>query len=126
MKKLLLKIDNMELEVWAQKVSGKIWMHVNGETHEYTPRSSTSHGTSAASVQDPSQIVAPMPGKVIKVFVQPGALVKEGETLVTMEAMKMEYNLKAIQEMKISRVNCQAGQQVSLGQVLVNMEEIDA
>ena len=64
-----------------------------------------------------------MPGKIIKVFVKEGQAVSEGETIVAMEAMKMEYNLKSVQDMVVKSINCQEGQQVSLGDVLVDLEE---
>ena len=40
-----------------------------------------------------------------------------------MEAMKMEYNLKAAQKMNVKSINCTEGAQVSLGEVLVELEE---
>lgn len=123
MKKLNLTIDGKDLEVFAQKLKGKIWFHHEGETFSYEPKSSTTQNTGAAA-QDPTQIVAPMPGKIIKVFTSVGAEVKEGETLVAMEAMKMEYNLKATQDMKVTQVNCNEQQQVALGEVLIKMEEV--
>ena len=46
-------------------------------------------GKAAASV------VSPMPGRVVKVFVEPGQAVKKGENLISVESMKMEYFMKA-------------------------------
>jgi len=40
-------------------------------------------------------IKSPMPGTVAKVFVKPGQCVKKGETIVSVESMKMEYAIKA-------------------------------
>ena len=42
-----------------------------------------------------STVVSPMPGRVVKVFVQPGQEVKKGENLISVESMKMEYFMKA-------------------------------
>ncbi len=125
MKKIFLNVDGKELQVVAQKINGKIWFHTDGETFEYNPSAKQAQSGGGAATQDPSQISAPMPGKIIKVFCKPGDLVEEGQTLVAMEAMKMEYNLKAAQAMKVIQVNCQEGQQVSLAEILVKMEECD-
>ena len=38
-----------------------------------------------------STVVSPMPGRVVKVFVQPGQEVKKGENIIAVESMKMEY-----------------------------------
>lgn len=121
MKKLKLMVDNREVEVVAMKMAGKVWFHCQGETYDYSPQSSLSHA-GGEEASDPSKIMAPMPGKIIKVFAKPNQVVKEGETLVVMEAMKMEYNLKAGQDMVVQSVLCQENAQVGLGELLVELE----
>lgn len=123
MKKMTLTIDNQEVEVLAQKINGKLWFHYQGETYEYVPQSHQSQSSNAGASQDPTKIVAPMPGKIIKVLGVVGQPAAEGETLVVMEAMKMEYNLKATQDMKVRSIPCQEGAQVALGDILVELEE---
>lgn len=123
MKRLNLNVDGQEIEVWAQKRAGKLWLHFDGQTHLYEPQGSLG---SAAKKDggDPGQIMAPMPGKVIKILKKSGEKVSDGETVIVMEAMKMEYNLKAIQEMKIEKILCQENQNVTLGQKLVELKEV--
>lgn len=43
-------------------------------------------------------VVSPMPGRVVKVFVQPGQEVKKGDNLISVESMKMEYFMKATRD----------------------------
>ncbi len=126
MKKLNLTIDGEEVEVLAQKMAGKVWLHYKGQTFAYTPKQNQKQGPAGGANQDPSQIVAPMPGKIIKIFVAEGDSVAEGETVVAMEAMKMEYNLKAMQNMKVKSIKCSEGAQVGLSDLLVELEEEDA
>ena len=125
MRKLQLSMNGETIEVLAQKIAGRVWFHYEGQTHEYQPQSSQSQGAGASGVEDPSEIKAPMPGKIIKVFVKENQKVVEGETVVAMEAMKMEYNLKATQDMMVSQINCQEGEAVGLGDILVRLEEVD-
>lgn len=126
MKKLRINIDGQETEVWAQKIQGHVWFHYQGQTHQYTPAAlAATQNSSESANNDPTQITAPMPGKIIKVFVQSGDSVKEGQTLVAMEAMKMEYNLKAAKDMKVTTVLASANSQVNLGDLLVKLEEED-
>jgi biotin carboxyl carrier protein len=66
-------------------------------------------------------IRAPIPGLVVKVAVTPGQEVAEGETLVILEAMKMENELRAPRAGAIHEVRVVPGNQVSLGQVLVSV-----
>ena len=68
-------------------------------------------------------LLAPMPGTVLSVTVEPGEHVSEGQVLATMEAMKMELSLKAPFEGTVGAVEAAAGDQVKLGAVLVVVEE---
>ena len=52
----------------------------------------------------PQQIVAPMPGKVVRILVKVGDEVKEGQGLVVVEAMKMENELKALRAGKVKEL----------------------
>jgi acetyl-CoA carboxylase biotin carboxylase subunit len=66
--------------------------------------------------------VAPMPGKILKVLVENGAAVKAGDTLVVMEAMKMEHAIKAPHDGVAKDVRAKAGEQVEGGTLLVVVE----
>ncbi|MEW6430855.1 MAG: biotin/lipoyl-containing protein [Myxococcota bacterium] len=67
-------------------------------------------------------INAPMPGKIVKVFVKPGDEVQEGQGLVVMEAMKMENELKAPKAGKVTEVHAKEGATVENGARLVVVE----
>lgn len=64
-----------------------------------------------------------MPGKISKVFVKPGDMVKEGVPLLIMEAMKMENEMRATGEAKIKEVFVKAGDNVEAGAVLISFEK---
>lgn len=67
-------------------------------------------------------IKAPIPGLVLRVPVTPDQEVGEGETLVILEAMKMENELRAPRAGTVHEVRIQPGAQVTLGQVLVTLK----
>jgi len=67
-------------------------------------------------------LVAPMPGKVIDLKVKKGSKVKSGDTLVILEAMKMEQSIKASKDGVIDEVFISKGDQVENGAVLMIME----
>ena len=69
------------------------------------------------------EIASPISGKVVKVGVENGAAVAEGHILMTIEAMKMEYQIKAPYAGTIEKVNFKEGDQVDIGVVLVNMKK---
>jgi propionyl-CoA carboxylase alpha chain len=67
--------------------------------------------------------LAPMPGKILAVRVEPGQLVKKGEALIILEAMKMEHEVAAPHDGVVRQVLVEVGQQVDTGAVLVVIEE---
>lgn len=73
------------------------------------------------------RIVAPMPGKIVQLFVQAGETVKAGQPLAVLEAMKMEHTLKAGADARVDAVDVAAGDQVQEGAVIVRFaKEQDA
>jgi len=75
--------------------------------------------TRKADIGDPKQVGAPMPGKVVTVAVAAGQKVARGETLVTLEAMKMEALVRADQDGEIAEVLVRAGAMVDAKDLLV-------
>ena len=63
-------------------------------------------------------LVAPMPGKVIEVKVKKGDKVKAGDTLIIIEAMKMEHSIKATENGKVTKLMVSLNQQVDNGATL--------
>jgi biotin carboxyl carrier protein len=68
-------------------------------------------------------LVAPMPGLVLRVGVKEGDRVKTHQTLVVIEAMKMEHSIEAPHDGVVKKVHCAEGGRVTEGQLLVELEE---
>ncbi len=64
---------------------------------------------------------APMPSTVLKVLVSPGAVVRKGETVLILEAMKMELPLRSAADATVTAVNCREGQLVQPDMILVEL-----
>ncbi|WP_378956722.1 biotin/lipoyl-containing protein [Pelosinus sp. sgz500959] len=75
--------------------------------------------TPTATPAGAQTVLAPMPGKIFKVNVQPGDLIKRGDVICILEAMKMENEIMATQDGKVSDVRVTVGQLVSTGDVLI-------
>lgn len=76
---------------------------------------------SSRDARGDGSLTAGMPGQVLDVLVRVGDVVEQGQTLVLLEAMKMELRITAPQAGTISGVFCQAGETVDRGQRLVEM-----
>jgi 3-methylcrotonyl-CoA carboxylase alpha subunit len=77
---------------------------------------------SAGAQQAAGSLTTPLPGVVIRVAVKPGDRVKAGDTLVVVEAMKMEHAIRAPHDGVVKAVRFQAGERVPEGAALVELE----
>ena len=67
-------------------------------------------------------LIAPMPGKVVDLKVKTGSKVKKGDTLVILEAMKMEHQVKATEDGKITKVLIKKDDQLENGALLMVLD----
>lgn len=93
------------------------WQSFDSEESNEGQVSHKAHGRSSSS-KGPGAVSAPMAGRVVKVFVEHGGHVKRGDSLLILEAMKMEHIVKASVEGVIVKANAVVGQQVSDSSVL--------
>lgn len=77
-----------------------------------------------ADMNDPLQIGAAIPGKVVKTLVKKGDIVEENQPLIVIEAMKMETNIVAKVAGKISSIEVREGDMVTDKQLLMTMESL--
>lgn len=68
-------------------------------------------------------LIAPMPGTVIRVAVQPGERVSAGQPILWLEAMKMEHTVCSAADGVLTELNAEVGRQVALGAVLAVVED---
>jgi 3-methylcrotonyl-CoA carboxylase alpha subunit len=68
---------------------------------------------------------APMPGVVLKIFVEPGDVVEKGSPLLILEAMKMEHQIAAPFQGVVEAIHCAAGEMVQPGFDLISIQKKD-
>ena len=74
---------------------------------------------------DENNIVAPMPGKIVDIFLAEGDLVNVGEPILSLEAMKMQNEISANCNGVIRKIRVQTGQSVMKDELLVEISSID-
>jgi acetyl/propionyl-CoA carboxylase alpha subunit len=70
----------------------------------------------------PGELTSPMPGKILKVFVGPGDRVKAGDTLMILEAMKMEHKIQSPIAGTVQKILFREGERVAQDIELVKIE----
>ncbi len=123
MKMIEVEVNGRMVRGYAVVRGGVLWTHANGRTwttETGSKRRGSKAGAGASS--NPSEITAPMPGKIIKISAPVGSDVAAGDVVIVMEAMKMEYTLKAQAAGRVAEISATAGDQVTLGAVLAKLE----
>lgn len=85
------------------------------------PRSLRSRA-STADDKGPRKLIAPMPGKVVRVLAEPGSEVEAGQGVLVVEAMKMQNEIKSPKKGVVQKIAVQTGGTVNAGDVLAVVE----
>jgi biotin carboxyl carrier protein len=105
---------------------GHMEVHVGGDVHAVTlidPKRLRGAQISGASTNAAAaQIIAPMPGKVVRVMVEEGAQVEAGDGILVVEAMKMQNEMKSPGTGTVTALHVTAGATVNAGDVLAVIE----
>ncbi|QDV68759.1 2-oxoglutarate carboxylase large subunit [Rosistilla carotiformis] len=98
-------------------VGGKVYrVAIKPESGGSATTNSAANGSTSST-----DITSQMPGSVFKQLVQPGQKVREGESILILEAMKMEMEVASPIDGTVATVNVQVGDQVATGQVLATI-----
>ena len=118
--KLDLLIDGKHVTAYVSSDNAKLWVTVNGQTFVLTKSS----GLKRKSVghDHASELAAPMPGQVRAVNVVEGESVTKGQTLLVLEAMKMEIRIQAPRDGKVMKLLVEQAQTVERDQILIEIE----
>lgn len=131
MKKYLIKVNGNQYEVEVEEVkSGSAVVQPASSVStpafapapvKAAPAAPAAPRVDTAVPQGASKVAAPMPGTILKVHVNAGDVVKKGQVLLILEAMKMENEIVAPSDGKIASVHVENGNAVSVGDVMVSI-----
>ena len=94
---------------------------VNGRTYQVSLSESGAAPTAAPAASGGSEVTAQMPGRVLKIVAQQGTRVEAGDTVLVLEAMKMEVQISAPESGTVQAIEVAVGDQVANGQVLARI-----
>jgi biotin carboxyl carrier protein len=125
----LLRIENVFYEISSNKIDdGKYSLFINGDSitsvvqTELQERAAQLIDKAQSSLNRKINVKAPMPGMILKLKKNPGDSVFAGDSVLILEAMKMENDVKAPTDGKITEVNVKEGIAVDKGDLLFAIE----
>jgi biotin carboxyl carrier protein len=119
---LSLRFDGRPVRLYWAHQNDVHWVALEGCTYALRKPSSQSRKPASAATSS-SVLRAPMPAQVRAVLVAEANLVESGQTLMLLEAMKMEIKLQAPHRGRVVRLPVQEGQSVERDQVLIELSE---
>lgn len=126
--RLDLLIDGRRVTAFVSSDQGKHWVSVDGQTFLLIQSSEADPGRkrrrSGAGRAAGAELAAPMPGLIRGVNIRAGDAIAQGQTLLVMEAMKMEIRIQAPRAGRVKTVFVEPGQTVEREQVLIELEAI--
>ncbi len=114
-------------EVYTVEVDGQkytVTVSDGGDVTGLAPvggSAASSAGGEVAAIGDGEPVPAPLGGNIVKVMVSPGDQVEEGDTLLILEAMKMESEVTAPRSGSVTQVHVKAGDAVASGDPLLDL-----
>jgi biotin carboxyl carrier protein len=112
-----------EIKREASVAETRLWVgHTPYASEWRDPRSLRGRKRSAAEDESPQKLVAPMPGKVIRILLQEKAEIEPGQSVLVMEAMKMQNEIKSPRKGTIQKILVAEGAKVNAGDVLAIVE----
>ena len=120
--RLDLLIDGKQVTAYVSSDKAKRWVTIHGQTFVLTKSSGARKGGPGGH-HAAGELTAPMPGQVRAVNVGEGDVVTKGQTLLVLEAMKMEIRIHAPQDGTVKKLLVKQGQTVEREQFLIEIEE---
>jgi len=122
---LSLLLDGKSYEIKQENTGTDFNIVVGGlrfPTQIRDPRSLRSRRGADSGTEGVKKIVAPMPGKVVRILAQPGTAVEHGQGVIVIEAMKMQNELKSPKKGIVKKLTVHEGAAVEAGQSLAEVE----
>ncbi len=115
-----------EVFVSPQKIAGEL-MQVRVGTNEFEisiidPKRLRGKGSDAEHGDGSAEIKTAMPGKIVRVLAEQGAEIKQGESVIVVEAMKMQNEMKSPKDGIVKEIRFSEGSTVNAGDILAIIE----
>jgi biotin carboxyl carrier protein len=114
-----VRVDDPPRLAWTAADGDTRWVFIDGEVFELEVQP---EGRRRRAAGHQGSLSAPMPATVVRVEAAPGDIVRRGDALIILEAMKMELPVRAPADGTVKAVNCKPGDLVQPGVALIVIE----
>jgi glutaconyl-CoA/methylmalonyl-CoA decarboxylase subunit gamma len=124
MEEIVVKVDGKEYKVFVEDTDdGKVLVHCGKDVYEVETRKDAETSAyerlqSKESGASGNEISAPLPGLIFDIKVKPGDKVKQGQSLFTLMAMKMENDIVAQKDCTIKEIKVKKNDSVNRGEII--------
>lgn len=127
--KIEFSLDNKKLQFnWVVTLDNELLLERGVENWKVIPHhqlpKNNANKNSLTPNHNGSGVIAPIPGKIIEINIQEGEQIKAGDTLMVLEAMKMENHIQMPQDGIVKKIFIEQGNQVRANEILVEIENI--
>jgi biotin carboxyl carrier protein len=122
---LSLLVDGRSYEIKREQTATDLYMWVGSDRFTVElrdPRSLRSRQKAAGDEKGPIKILAPMPGRIVRLLVAENSEVEAGQGIIVVEAMKMQNEIKSPKKGVVKKISAGAGAAVNPGDVLAIVE----
>ena len=129
MEEIVVKVDGREYKVFVEETDeGKVLVHCGSDTYEVETKMDVEQSAierlhkKQTAGEERLEITAPLPGVIYDIKIKEGMQVKQGQSLFTLMAMKMENDVTAPRDCTVKEVKVKKNENVNRGDVLAVIE----
>ncbi len=119
---MIVQLPEGRVPVYLARQGQDLFVQIQGQAFHLREEDGEHDSPQAAAGAEDKTITAPMPGKVVKIMVKPGAEVRRAQPVIILDSMKVELELKASSGGKVRAVLVKEGQQLDMDQPLILFE----
>ena len=119
----ILELPEGRVPVYIARRGSELFVQIRGQSFQLREEDADASLQEASGAgEEDKTIAAPMPGKVVKILVKPGASVQRAQPVIILDSMKVEIELKALSDGRVREVLVKEGQQLDMDQPLITLE----
>lgn len=124
-----IRVDRQVIKVWGITDRSEVFLDLDGHLFKFRRMDILDRRyirlDEKQKSEEPGEIYAPLNGRIVQINIKEGDQVKEGESLLVIESMKMENKILSDHRAIVKQIEVSVGQQVNTNQILLTLASYD-